>query len=359
VTPKYVIPACFALWSIAVSAQVPAASTAVIKLKEQIGEAIFLDTTLSEPRGQACASCHVPKFGFKGNGDPDAAVIGGAFPGRFGTRKPPSAAYAFGSPAPGYQAIDGEQTYVGGQFWDGRAASLEEQAKPPFLNPVEMNNPDPATVVRKVCDSRSGVLYRLVYSYQYCSDSAKVNDAFNAIADAIATYERSGSVNQFNSRYDRYLAGKLKLTATEAKGLELFEGKAGCAGCHPSGARSPFTDFTYDNIGIPKNNRNEATRVAAMDLGLGGRVGHQEDGRFKVSTLRNVGISPPYGHNGYFRTLKDIVHFYNTRDVAAEHWPVPEVLTNLNTDELGNLHLSGLEEDAIVTFLNALTDLGK
>lgn len=129
--------------------------------------------------------------------------------------------------------------------------------------------------------------------------------------------------------------------------------------CHPSGPKSPFTDFTYDNLGVPKNTRNDATRFAATDTGLGARVGHQEDGRFKVSTLRNVGISPPYGHNGYFRTLKEIVHFYNTRDVAKEHWPAPEVLANVNRDELGDLHLTNAEEDALVAFLEALTDQGK
>ncbi|MEO8372249.1 MAG: cytochrome c peroxidase [Candidatus Solibacter sp.] len=325
-------------------------------LKQQLGEAIFSDTNLSQPKGQACASCHLPKFGFKGNGDPNAAVIGGVVPGRFGNRKPPSAAYAFGSPVPGYQLIDGEQTYVGGQFWDGRAASLEDQAKAPFLNPVEMNNPDKATVVQKVCSAQYGLLFRLVYSFQACSDSSKINSAYDSIADAIAAYERSNDVNEFSSRYDQHLAGKIKLTKKEQLGLELFEGKAGCAGCHPSGPKSPFTDFTYDNIGIPKNTRHEATKFAPQDLGLGARLGHTEDGRFKVSTLRNVGIAPPYGHNGYFRTLKEIVHFYNTRDVPKEKWPAPEVLANVNRDELGRLGLTDAEEDAIVEFLQALTD---
>jgi cytochrome c peroxidase len=338
-----------------VSAQGPALTI----LKEQLGEAIFEDTNLSEPKGQSCATCHLPRFGFKGNGDPNAAVIGGAVPGRFGNRKPPSAAYAFGSPAPGYQVIDGERLYIGGQFWDGRAGSLEEQAKAPFLNPVEMNNPDKATVVRKVCQAQYGLVFRLVYSFQACSDSSKVNSAYDAIADAIAAYERSREVNSFTSRYDLYLAGRIRLTAKEQKGLELFEGKAGCAACHPSGAKSAFTDFSYDNLGIPKNLRHEATRYAPTDLGLGARLGHQEDGRFKVSTLRNVGISPPYGHNGYFRTLKEIVHFYNTRDVPKEKWSAPEVAANVNREELGNLGLTAAEEDAIVEFLEALTDLGR
>lgn len=322
--------------------------------KEALGKAIFLDENLSEPHGQSCATCHQQRFGFKGDGDPDAAVIGGAVPGRFGTRKPPSAAYAFGSPAPGYQIIDRERLYVGGQFWDGRAVSLSDQAKAPFLNPVEMNNPDRNAVVAKVCAASYGMLFRLIYGNQFC-DTSRVTDAYDLIADAIAAYENSVEVNPFSSKYDRYLEGKVKLSPKEQLGLSLFEGKAGCSGCHPSGPKSFFTDFTYDNIGIPKNLTHPATRVAATDLGLGARL-NREDGRFKVSTLRNVGISPPYGHNGYFKTLAEIVHFYNTRDVAAAGWPAPEVATNLNRDELGNLGLTAAEEDAIVAFLETLTD---
>lgn len=328
-------------------------------LEIQVGQAIFEDQNLSEPRGQACATCHQAKYGYKGNGDPSAAVIGGAVAGRFGTRKPPSAAYAFGSPSPGYQLLDGEQTYVGGQFWDGRATSLADQAKAPFLNPVEMNNPDRETVVRKVCNAKYADLFRLAYGGALCADPARYLEAYDAIASALASFESSDIVNPFSSKYDRYIDGKASLSAQERKGLSLFEGKAGCSGCHPSGRHSPFTDFTYDNLGIPKNLAHPATRVAPMDLGLGARVSSQEDGRFKVSTLRNVAIAPPYGHNGYFKTLKEIVHFYNTRDVPAAHWPAPEVLANVNRDELGNLGLTDEEEDAIVAFLKALTDEGK
>lgn len=325
-------------------------------LKEFVGKAIFLDTNLSEPAGQACASCHDPKHGFKGNGDPLVAVVGGAVAGRAGNRNPPSAAYAFGSPEPGYQVIDDEQVYVGGQFWDGRAASLADQAKAPFLNPVEMNNPDRAAVVRKVCGSNYGLLFKLAYGFRLCGGSSAVPDAYDAIADAIAVFERSTEMNSFSSRYDRYLAGKLELTEKELAGLQLFEGKAKCAGCHPSGRRSPFTDFTYDNLGIPKNLIHEATKAAPVDYGLGALLGPQENGRFKVSTLRNIAISPPYGHNGYFQTLKELVHFYNTRDVESEKWPAPEVEDNVNRDELGHLGLTNDEEDAIVSFLEALTD---
>lgn len=331
-------------------------STGSRALKELVGKLIFLDTNLSEPKGQACSSCHVPEFGFKGNGDHDAAVIGGAVAGRFGNRKPPSAAYAFGSPAPGYRIEEGEEVYVGGQFWDGRAGTLVDQAKGPFLNPVEMNNPDEAAVVKKVCGADYGFVFKLTYGFQLCSGPAEVSAAYDAIADAIAVFERSREVNSFSSRYDRFLDGRIQLKKKELEGLALFEGKGKCAACHPLGPRSPFTDFTYDNLGIPKNLTHEATKSLPPDLGLGARLGPRENGRFKVSTLRNVAISPPYGHNGFFKTLKEVVHFYNTRDVESEKWPAPEVAENVNREELGNLQLTDEEEDAIVAFLEALTD---
>ena len=323
--------------------------------KVQLGKLLFFDTNLSEPKGQSCATCHQPQVGFNGNGDKKAAVISGAIPTRFGSRNPPSAAYAFGSPKPQYYSVDGEILFMGGQFWDGRAADLVEQAKAPFLNPVEMNNPGKAAVVQKAC-AEFVLIFRLVYGPQSCAPG-NTDQTYDQIADAIAEFESSPEVNPFNSRYDRFLAGKEKFTSEEKRGLELFEGKAGCAACHPSGAKSPFTDFSYDNIGIPRNPENPvyATDSSFLDLGLGARLGPAENGKFKVSGLRNMATAPPYGHNGYFKSLRDLVHFYNTRDTDPK-WPKPEVLDNVNRDELGNLGLTPGEEEAIVAFIKTLTD---
>lgn len=325
-------------------------------IKEQLGKALFFDETLSEPRGQACATCHRQQFGFNGNGDPNASEAAGVIPTRFGPRNPPSAAYSFLSPAPEYRMIDGERLFTGGQFLDGRAASLTDQAKLPFVNPDEMNNRTGAQVAEKVCKGRVALLFTAVYGAQVCMPGNS-EKAFNSVADAIAAYERSAEVNPFSSKFDKYLAGKAQLTAKEKRGLELFEGKALCSQCHPTGPKSAFTDFTYDNIGIPKNINGNHFKIDPMfiDRGLGARLGPDEDGKFKVATLRNVAISPPYGHNGFFKTLKDIVHFYNTRDVDPK-WPTPEVLRNVNRDELGNLGLTSDQEEAIVAFLGTLTD---
>ena len=126
----------------------------------------------------------------------------------------------------------------------------------------------------------------------------------------------------------------------------------------PEGMVPPvFTDFTFDNLGVPKNTEYPLDPNAPIDLGLGAIVGDpEENGKFKVMTLRNIGLTAPYAHNGLFKSLKEITHFYNTRDVADEMWPDPEYEDTVNTDELGNLGLSDADEDAIVLFMMTLSD---
>jgi len=247
--------------------------------------------------------------------------------------------------------------------------------------------------VRLVCTSNYVNRFKEVWGQQACD---VVNKAFGYIGLSIAAYEGSREVNRFDSKFDAYLAGKAKLTRQESVGLRLFEGKAKCAQCHPSkpgpNQQPPlFTDFTYDNIGIPRNPDNpfyyhreiNAMRAAWADLGLGGFLqtvakyrpyAQANLGKHKVPTLRNTALRPAayfvraYGHNGYFKSLKEVVHFYNTRDtlpvvcgeeggkVGVDCWPLPEVALNVNRDEMGRLGLSDVEEDAIVAFLGTLSD---
>jgi cytochrome c peroxidase len=193
-----------------------------------------------------------------------------------------------------------------------------------------------------------------------------VDRAYEHVAQAIAAFERSKQVNQFTSKYDYSLEGKVQLSPAEQRGLALFEDplKGNCAACHPTEGqggkmRAVFTDFSYDNLGMPKNPEIAALQGAEppVDLGLGVTVADPaENGKFKVSTLRGVAKTGPYGHNGYFKTLKDIVHFYNTRDLPEAGWPTPEYPDTMNTSELGNLGLTDAEEDDIVAFLKTLTD---
>jgi len=350
--------------------------------KVQLGQALFFDPSLSSPPGQSCATCHAASVAFT---DPnrESPVSKGVIPGRAGNRNAPTAMYASFSPS--FHFDEKEGLYVGGQFLDGRAATLEEQAKGPFLNPLEMANPDKQAVVEKV--------RRAAYAPQFDSIFGKgaLDDtelAYARIAEAVATFERTRQFSPFSAKYDAWLAGKAKLTRQEMRGLRLFEAedKGNCAACHtskpgPKGEPPLFTDFTYDNLGVPRNPDNPFYTLPAqfnpagaqwVDRGLGAIVNKpSEDGKFKVPTLRNIELTGPYMHNGYFRTLRGTVVFYNDRDkkprcsknLVAEDaalkqkcWPAPEVVANVNRDELGNLRLTEREVDDIVAFMKTLTD---
>jgi cytochrome c peroxidase len=358
------------LLSVAVAVGVQARDLTPI---EHLGKLIFFDTNLSTPPGQSCATCHDPATAFVGpiSGiNAHGAVYPGAVHVRFGNRKPPSAAYATFSPDFHYDEVEG--LYVGGMFWDGRALNVVEQAKGPFLNPMEMNNPNKKAVITKVMHSGYSGLFRDVFGWGSLMD---VESAYEYVAQAIAAYEGSPEVNRFTSKYDAYLSGTTVLTAQEMRGLVLFEGRAMCAACHtsqpgPGGEPPLLTDFTYDNLGAPKNLENpwygmpphfNPDREDWIDLGLGGVLGLPEEmGKVKVPTLRNVGMRPyegfvqAYMHNGVFKSLHEVVDFYNTRDVGD--WPPPEYPENVNTDELGNLGLPDEDVDDLVAFLMTLTD---
>jgi cytochrome c peroxidase len=343
--------------------------------QEELGKRLFFDKNLSTPAGQSCADCHGAKVGYSG---PDSAVNAGgavyegAVHGRFGNRKPPAAAYAGDSPILSFD--QGSSQWIGGMFWDGRATGLTlgdplaEQAQGPFLNPLEQNNASAQEVIDKVLLSPYQDLFLRV-----CTDSTKL---YECIGRSIAAYERSPEVSRYTSKYDYWLLGKAKLTDDEQRGMELFNGKAKCSNCHMAPL---FTDYSYDNLGVPKNLQNpfynepdwNPDGINWIDAGLGGYLkssGQDETtysrewGKQKVPTLRNVDKRPykrfvkAYGHNGYFKSLEEIVHFYNTRDVPGAGWPAPEVAENVNTTELGNLGLSHGDEHAIVKFLKTLSD---
>jgi cytochrome c peroxidase len=386
------------------SAPAIAAGKMALSEKEQLGKLLFFDQTLSAPEGQSCAVCHGPEVGFTG---PDqelnkaGAVYEGAEKGRFGNRKPPASSYAGESPVLHFDKK--EKVWVGGMFWDGRATGkrlkdpLAEQAQGPFLNPLEQNLPDAKTLCIKIKNSSYASLFEKVWGKGSLDCGKGVSATYDKVAKSIAAYERSKESNPFTSKFDYWLRKKVNLSEEEKRGLDLFEGKAKCSACHPStrgpkGAHPLFTDFTYDNIGVPKNPKNpfytmptswNPTGADFVDEGLGGylkEAGYQasvyepEMGKFKVPTVRNVDQRPSpsfvkaFGHNGYFKTLKEIVHFYNTRDVlpkckdtaeakpGVNCWPEPEVSSNLNTQELGNLGLTEDEENALVVFLKTLTD---
>lgn len=401
---------------------------------EQLGKSLFFDVNLSLNNNQSCAACHGPAAGWTG---PDSvinaagAVYEGSILGRFGDRKPPSSAYATQSPVLHYvlekanNKNKSEALFIGGNFWDGRATGEKlgnpaaDQAQGPFLNPLEQALADSACVVYRSCRAGYPVSLESVYPgscaitwpanvEEMCSAGgtvtlssdarARSDETYDAIALAIAAYEASSEVNAFSSKYDCHLRGKVALTKQEKQGLNLFKSKGKCANCHvleagPNGEPPLLSDFTFDNLGVPRNPQNpfysspfNPLGITWVDKGLGGFLDSRPDyqpfaeanvGKQKVPTLRNVDKRPSsafakaYAHNGYFKTLKGIVHFYNTRDAkprcpnpftteadarAQGCWPEPEVSANVNTTELGNLHLTDAQEDAIVAFMRTLSD---
>jgi cytochrome c peroxidase len=234
-----------------------ASSAQALTAKEKVGKSLFFDTNLSEPAGQACAACHAGNVGWTG---PDASVnqTGAVYPGalapRFGNRKPPSAAYAGSSPNLHY--VNSTTGLVGGMFWDGRKTGfvlgdpLTEQAQGPFLNPLEQNNASAQVVVDKVAASSYAPQFKAVWGAYIFSDT---DAAYYAIAQSIATFERSPQVSAFASKYDAYRAGRAHFTAQEKQGMKLFNDKANCSGCH---VPPLFTDYSYDDLGVPKNPLN-------------------------------------------------------------------------------------------------------
>jgi cytochrome c peroxidase len=429
---------------IAVLATAASAQDIPLSPKEQLGKMIYFDK-ISEPGSMACANCHAPRVGFTGpvaGINAHGAVYRGAVPQRFGNRKPPSAAYA--TFAPIFFFDEEEGLFIGGNFWDGRATGFRlgnpaaDQALGPFLNPVEQNNPSKQVVLEKIAASKYASLWQLVWGEPIRWETpSDVHTNYDRVGLAVAAFEGSREVNQFSSKFDVFWANAnaadmdvrdvdmtnwmsyagLGLNEEELEGLALFndESKGKCSLCHVLepvegswGITYPpvFTDFSFDNLGVPKNPENPFYRMDEVylddgspinpegadwiDPGLGGFLAAQSNpdwqamapenyGKHKVPTLRNVdkrpgdetnrggkydregldlsateGLVKAYMHNGVFKSLKDVVHFYNTRDVLD--WPPPEVSENVNTDELGDLGLTDEEEDLIVLFMTTLSD---
>lgn len=338
---------------------------ATLTPKEELGRRLFFDESLSDPPGQSCASCHDPDVAFA---DPvkSLPVSRGAVPGRYGNRNDLTAAYA--AFIPPLHKDPEEGIWVGGLFWDGRANTLAEQAMGPPLNPVEMAARDREAVLARLRALDYAKSFADVFGPDALDDAGQ---AFTHMADAIEAFEKTKQFSPFSSKYDAYLREEIELTEQEMRGLALFEAedKGNCAACHPGrpapdGTPPLFTDFTYDNLGVPRNPENPFYLLPKelnpdgfrfVDLGLGVTVKDPaENGKFRVPTLRNVALTDPYLHNGIFKTLFTVVAFYNTRDVGP--WPEPEVKQNVNTDEMGDLRLGNQEVEDIVAFLNTLTD---
>lgn len=375
---------------------------------QKLGSFILQDPNLSLNRNQSCASCHslqpvpfeepgssvVTGFVDADNVKNGTAVSKGSITTKTGRMNAPTLGYAAHIPA--FHRDTETGAYVGGLFWNGRAKDLNEQARGPFTNPVEMAMPDEWAVVERYKE-RSEYQKLFLDAYRIDlndipSSSSQTNsdipfsvmDVFIKGADAVAEFERTRNFNKFTSKYDYVLAGKTSLTDKERTGLELFNGKAQCTVCHSSEPTldrkgkiivpPTFATNQYGNLGLPRNINIPGNPEPSE--GLGGRPDIQavdpdglEIGKHKMVTLRNIALTPPYGHNGVIATLEQAVHFYNTRDTLGyvpdvNHpnfgitgWPSPEVPQNMNTAfGVGNMGLTDEEEAAIVAFMRTLTD---
>jgi cytochrome c peroxidase len=368
---------------------------------------LFEDEKLSIRGNQSCQTCHEPAEGFAAAAPgvvTRGSVVQGSVAGRFGVRKPPTAAYATITPR-----FSGGNNPSGGLFWDGSATGhllgnpAADQALGPFLNPDEQGMPDKACVVYRVQRSSYASDFTNVYgagslhimfpdddTESVCTnenlqvgehvalspeDRQRVNTAYDNIALAIMEFE--ATFNVYTSKFD---IGTL--TAQEQQGLKLFGSKGKCQQCHShKGQRPPFTDFAFHNLGVPKNPDNPVFHygTAAFDPGLGGFTGRASHvGKFRTPTLRNVGMGSgrTFMHNGALISLRQVVDFYNTRDVlprctdpgyiadpatwgsygAGRCWPAPEHGANLDSKNMGKLGLSDAEVDAIVAFMMTLND---
>lgn len=349
-----------------------------------LGEQLFRDESLSVSGRLSCETCHRPEFAHAAPAG-DTVSKGGPAMDIPGLRNSPSIRYAVFTPPFGF---DDEGTAFGGLFRDGRVPTLAAQARQPFLDAREMANPSPEAVIARLRRSPNAARFREVFGAYALDDAA---GAFERLAAAIAQYQAElPDFRRFDSKYDAFLAGRVRLSEQESRGLALFEDpqKGNCAACHPSrpaddGSPPLFTDFTYDNVGLPRNARVPANADRAFfDLGLCGPerqdLADRRDlcGAFKVPTLRNVARTPPYFHNGAFDTLREVVDFYARRDTEPGDWYPrsasgdvkfddlpPELAGNVNTTEVpydreegATPALTPAEIDDVVAFLETLDD---
>jgi cytochrome c peroxidase len=275
--------------------------------KVELGRMLFFDPRLSKDNTISCASCHVPAAGFA---DPRQFSLG--MGGQQGGRNAPTVLNT------GYQTL---------QFWDGRAGSLEEQALGPVQNPIEMAE-TPPNVVKKL---KAVPEYRKRFKEVFGTEVTK-----EGIARAVAAFERT--VVSTNSAFDKYVAGDKKALSDSAqRGLALFPGKARCVSCHNG---PNFTDNKFHNIGVPQ--------VGPLKEDLGRYAVTKQDkdrGAFKTPTLRSVALTAPYMHDGVFKTLEEVIEFYNKGGESAAGKDT--LITALN--------LTAQEKKDLVEFLKSLT----
>jgi cytochrome c peroxidase len=278
--------------------------------KVELGRYLYFDKRLSADDTVSCASCHAPEHGFT-----DGSPVSTGIRGQKGGRSAPTVI---------------NRVYSLAQFWDGRAGSLEEQAKGPMANPIEMGNTHDAVVGRL----KTIAGYRALFAKAFGSEEITID----RVAQAIACFERT--VLSGNAPYDRYKAGNRgAMNASQVRGMKVFFDKAQCDRCHEG---SNFTLNMYANIGV-------GTDKPEPDVGRFAVTKDPRDwGVFKTPTLREIEHTAPYMHDGSLKTLDEVVEFYNKGGIK-----------NKNLDaNIRPLRLSDQEKNDLVAFLKSLSGEG-
>ena len=321
-----------------------------------LGKALFFDPMLSESGKLSCASCHSPAHAYGPPNDLDAQ-LGGKQMSQQGYRPPPSLMYLYRQPkfsigpdagendaAPTVQQLADANAGVvkaqktaggaaavqmvpqGGMFWDGRADTLQQQAFGPLLNPVEMANDSVQEVDKRIENSPYAATLKQLFGANVFQNP---EFAMSEVMFAIARYQvEDPSFHPYNSKYDLWLEGKVRLTHAELHGLQLFNdpSKANCAGCHLSqpskdGLPPMFTDYQYEALGVPRNHALVQNKDPSFyDIGVCGpfrtdlKDQTQYCSMFLTPTLRNSATRQVFFHNGIYHDLQHVMDFYNERN---------------------------------------------
>jgi cytochrome c peroxidase len=380
----------------------------------ELGRLVFFDTSLSSSGQMSCASCHNPAYDY---GPPNDAPVmnGGPNLTREGVRAVPSLRYLERQPSFSIGPDSGEDETSsltqmlsaatgaaravktatdtaaaaanlvpqGGLFWDGRADTLQAQAMVPLLNPLEMDGGSVARVATKIRSAPYASRFVQLFGPAVLQEPAMlVSEAMFAVA----RYQiEDPSFHPYSSKFDAWLEGKARFTAEEMRGYKLFNDpkKADCAGCHldqpsPDGRPPLFTDHQFEALGAPRNLALRVNRDPTYyDLGICGpirtdlRTDTQYCGMFGTPTLRNVAHRKVFFHNGVFRSLQQVLDFYDFRDVDPGRVYSHGVPDDMPTEYLKNLDMvdppfgrkpgeapamSAKDERDIIAFLQTLTD---
>lgn len=278
--------------------------------KAELGKFLYFDKRLSADNSVACATCHDPKFAFT-----DGRPVSTGIKGQTGGRSAPTVL---------------NRAFSLAQFWDGRAPTLEEQAKGPIANPIEMGHTH-ENVVKRLKEIPG---YRALFAKAFGTEDFTIDH----VAQAIATFERT--LLSGNSPYDRYKAGDKKaMTPEQIRGMDVYFNKAKCDQCHEG---MNFTSNMFANIGI-------GTDKPDPDVGRYAVTKDPKDwGAFKTPTLREIARTAPYMHDGSLKTLEEVVEYYNKGGNK-----------NKNLDErMKPLNLTDQEKKDLVAFLHALSGEG-